>query len=267
MITLTSADGTDIRAYDEGHGPAAILIVGPGLDDGTRTRRLGAILAERFRVLRLHRRQYRLDLDVPCSVAQEAADVLALARHAGLPVVVYGHSSGGVVALEAMAASPSSFAGAVIFEPAAVVTTPWAGADGQVITRARAAIAAGKPGKALAVFTREATGYPEWQAWTAGMIAALVPRYRRLVPCQINDLQAMDELGNRLETYARFPVPTVLLAGDRSPPRNTAVLNAINDVMPHAERVIMPNRDHSADMKHPREVAQIIDTLATKVIT
>jgi pimeloyl-ACP methyl ester carboxylesterase len=268
MDTTISADGTDVRGYDQGHGPA-ILIAGPGLDDGRRTKKLAAILAREFRVLRLHRRQYRLDLKTsntaPCSVAQEVDDVLAVARHVDQPVVIYGHSSGGVVALEALAASPSSFAGAVIFEPSAVIESPLAGDGGEVIAQARAAIAAGKPGTAMATFTR-AIGYPAWQAWSVGVITALIPRYRRLVPCQIDDLEAMDQLGNRLSIYAQVTVPTVLLGGDRSPARNTAVLDTLERMMPHAERVVMYNRDHGADLKAPKKVAHVIQTLADKVL-
>jgi alpha-beta hydrolase superfamily lysophospholipase len=156
-------------------------------------------------------------------VAQEVDDVLAVAHQAGQPLIIYGHSSGGVVALEALVASPSSFAGAVIFEPASVIEAPWAGEDGEVIKQARAALAAGKPARALAIFTRRATGYPAWQAWSAGVITALIPRYRRLVSCQIDDLEAMDQLGNRLSAFAQNTVPTVLLSGDRSPAQNTAV--------------------------------------------
>jgi pimeloyl-ACP methyl ester carboxylesterase len=96
MLTTTSADGTSVRAYDEGHGPAIVLL-GPGLDDGTRTKRLASILANRFRVVRLHRRQFRLDLKAdpklggaPSTVAQEVQDVLAVARAVGEPVVLYG---------------------------------------------------------------------------------------------------------------------------------------------------------------------------------
>ena len=269
MGTTISADGTDVRFYDEGHGPA-VLIVGPGLDDGRRTGRLAKILASRFRVLRLQRRQYRLDLkasnSAPCSVAQEVDDVLAVAHRVGQPLIIFGHSSGGVVALEALAASPSSFAGAVIFEPASVIEAPWAGDDGEVITAARAALAAGKPGKAIAIFTRRATGYPAWQSWLVGVITALVPRYRSLVACQIDDLHAMDQLGNRLGAYARNTVPTVLLGAGRSPARNTAVLDAIAQVMPHTERVVMRDRDHGADLKAPEEIARVLQTLADKVL-
>jgi pimeloyl-ACP methyl ester carboxylesterase len=71
--------------------------------------------------VRLHRRQYRLDIKRACSIAQEAEDVLAIARVIGDPVLLVGHSSGGVVALEALAALPSTFAGAVLYEPPVVI--------------------------------------------------------------------------------------------------------------------------------------------------
>jgi pimeloyl-ACP methyl ester carboxylesterase len=272
MLTVTSADGTDVRAYDEGTGPA-IVMLGPGLDDGTRTKKMAAILAKRFRVIRLHRRQYRLDLKAdpelggsPCTVAQEVEDVLAVVRAVGEPVVLYGHSDGGVVALEALAASPSSFAGAVIFEPAAVIGPPLAGEGGEVLKHARAALAAGRPGKAMAIFTRSAAGLPAWQAWLVGMTVPLVPKYRRLVPAQLDSLEAMDRLGVRLDTYAQIKVPTVLLGGDRNPAHIPERLDAIERVMPNAERVVMHKRDHGADLKHPKQVARVIETLADKVL-
>ncbi|MEQ4718884.1 alpha/beta hydrolase [Nonomuraea sp. B19D2] len=239
------------------------------MDDGTRTKKLAAILARRFRVLRLHRRQYRPDLKIggtPCSVSQEVDDILAIARQVGQPLIIYGHSSGGVVALEALAASPSTFTGAVIFEPAAVIDTPLAGQDGEVITHARAASAAGKPGRAMAIFFRQTIGLPAWQAWAAAALTALIPRYRRLVPCQIDDLEAVDRLGGRLDTYSRITTPTVLLSGDRSTSQQTAPLDAIERVLRRAERVVMHERDHGADLKAPKTVAGIIQTLADKVL-
>jgi pimeloyl-ACP methyl ester carboxylesterase len=272
VLTTTSADGTSVRAYDQGHGPAIVLL-GPGLDDGTRDRRLAAILAKRFRVLRLHRRQYRLDLKAdprlggaPSTVAQEVEDVLAVVRAVGEPVVLYGHSDGAVVALEALAASPSAFAGGVIFEPAAVLGQPLSGEGGQVLTKARAALAAGRPGRAMTIVYRDTIQLPRWQAWLAGVGTALVPKYRRLVGCQLDSLEALDWLGVRLDTYARIDVPTVLLGGDRSPAHLGERLDAIQRVMPHTQRVVMPKRDHGADLKHPKDVARVIETLADKVL-
>ncbi|SMC90749.1 alpha/beta fold hydrolase [Kibdelosporangium aridum] len=261
METTISADGTDVRFYDEGHG-RAIVILGPGLDDGTRTKKLAAILANRFRVLRVHRRQYRLDLE-PCSVAQEVDDVIAIARYVGEPVIIYGHSSGAVVALEALVASPSSFAGAVLFEPALPVNGPWTGPE--VIKQMRAAIAAGKPGKAMAIFTHRAIGLPAWQARLVGGFTALIPHYRRLVPSQIDDLDAMHEVGNHLAAYAHNTVPTVLVGGGRSPERLTSVVHAVAKAMPRTETCMLHGRDHGADLKAPKEIAQVIAALADKV--
>ncbi|MEV8441411.1 hypothetical protein AB0425_28865 [Actinosynnema sp. NPDC051121] len=64
---------------------------------------------------------------------------------------------------------------------------------------------------------RGKVGLPPWQAWSAGVLTALVPRYRALVPARIDDLEALDRLGVRLDVYARITVPTLLLGGDRSP--------------------------------------------------
>jgi hypothetical protein len=57
---------------------------------------------------------------------------------------------------------------------------PLAGPRGEVATRARAAISAGKPATALTTFLRATIGLPAWQARLGGVLTALVPRYRAL---------------------------------------------------------------------------------------
>lgn len=265
MLTATAADGTTALAYDEGSGPA-ILLLHPGLDDGRRCKGLARILSgQGYRVLRLHRRQYRLDLP-KCTVAEEVLHVQAVVEAVGEPVLLYGHSDGGVIALESLVALPDAFAGAVIFEPASVVDSLWGGPDGEVIARARAALAAGRIGKAMEIFVRDGTGLPAWQAWVSGALTGLIPRYRRLVPAQINSLEAMDHLGVRLDAYAGITVPTVLLGGGRTPAHITRVVDAVASAIPSAERVVLPRRDHGADLKAPKEVAGVILSLAGKVL-
>jgi pimeloyl-ACP methyl ester carboxylesterase len=67
------------------------------MDDGRSWGKVAARLAPRFRVVRLHRRQYRLDIATgsPWTIAQEVDDVLAVAKVIGEPMLVVGHSSGG----------------------------------------------------------------------------------------------------------------------------------------------------------------------------
>ena len=268
MLTVPSADGTEVRAYDEGQGPA-IVMLHPGLDAGTRPKRLAALLTPRHRVLRLIRRQYRLDLKPrKTTVAQEVQDAVAVAQSTGGPVLLYGHSDGGVVALEALAAAPAAFAGAVIFEPAAVIDAnePLAGKGGAVLLQARALLAQGKPGKAIGVFLRETIELKPWQASLTAFLVGIYPHYRRLVGAQLDSLEALDQLGVRLDTYSRITVPTVLLGGDRGPAHIARRLNAVAGAMPHARKVVMPGRDHGADLKAPKEVAAVIEALARECL-
>ena len=104
LLIAQASDGTSVRAEAQGEG-RVILILHPGMDTGKSYAQVAARLARRYRVIRLHRRQYRLDLKTdprhgsPCTVAQEVEHVLALVKAIGAPVLLFGHSSGATVAL------------------------------------------------------------------------------------------------------------------------------------------------------------------------
>ena len=61
LLIATAADGTSVRAEAEGEG-RVILILHPGMDTGKSYAQVAARLGRQRRVIRLHRRQYRLDL-------------------------------------------------------------------------------------------------------------------------------------------------------------------------------------------------------------
>ena len=264
MITAQAADGSGVRALDEGRGPVVLILHG-GMDDGSSWRRVAARLAPRFRVLRLHRRQYRSDLATgsACTMADEVEHVTALVRAIGEPMVVVGHSSGAVLALEALAAAPSAFAGAVLYEPPCVIGPPL---GGEALALAQAAIAAGKPGTALAIFVRDIVRMPAWTARLTKLMVAISPRIRRLARHQIDDCAAIDQLGNRLDTYAKITIPTVLLGGDRSPAHLGERLDALERVLPHAERVALHGQGHAANAFAPAKLADVIAGFADGVL-
>jgi pimeloyl-ACP methyl ester carboxylesterase len=281
-LTTTAADGTTVRALDEGQGPA-ILILHPGMETGTRYQKVAAILTRRFRVIRLHRRQYRLDmkqdpkLGDPCTVAQEVEHVLALLEVIQGQVVIHGHSSGGAVALESLLAAPAAFAGGVIYEPASVIgapgnlhlaydSIPRDGEVGEGLRRARAALAAGKPGAALGIFTTIAAGWPAWAAHLAGNLVALIPSYRTLIPCQIDDLEAMQRLGVRLGAYSRIGVRTVIVGGDRSPRPLQQIVAAVGQAIPAAAHAVLHGQGHDAHQRAPARLARVIEAHADAVL-
>jgi pimeloyl-ACP methyl ester carboxylesterase len=262
MMTAVSADGTPVRAFDDGSGPA-VLVIHPGLDDGRSWAKVAARLSGRFRVIRIVRRHYRLDLSPTAySITGEVEDVLALAAVIGPPMLVVGHSSGAVVALEAMVRAPATFAGAVLFEPP-VPTGPPDASGAAATARAHAAVADGKPGQAGQIFVRDIVGMPAFFALALRAMVAVTPRLRALVPRQITDL---DGVGVRLDAYATISTPTVLLGAGRSPAHLARSLDALAAVMPNAEKIVLPRRDHLAQQKAPGEVADVIQALADKVI-
>lgn len=255
----------NVRAYDEGSGPGVLLLHG-GMDDGSSLARVASRLTPRFRVIRPHRLQYRLDLKRgrACTMAEEVRYVRELVEPIGEPLVVVGHSSGAVLALETLVALPSAFAGAVIYEPPLVAAGLPLG--GEALVRAQAAVARGQSGKALAIFLREIVRIPAWAAWLTGVAVPMVPSLRRYAPHQIDDCAAIEELGDRLDTYARIAVPTILLGGDHSPAHLGERLDALERVLPQAERVLMRGQGHTANVTAPGRMAEIITGLADRVL-
>lgn len=249
---------------DEGHGPAILVLPG-GMNDPSDRDKVAARLVPRFRVLRLHRRQYRVDIDLgrPVTMGDEVEDVLGVAARIGEPVLVVGHSSGAVLALEAMVAAPHWFAGAVLYEPPSVIGSPLGG-EAQV--RARAAVSAGKPGKALAIFLRDIVEMPAWVSPLARIGVGLVRRLRPLVPRQLDDVDAIDALGVRLDAYSRIEVPTVFLRGDRSPDHLRVRTEKLVEAMPHVERVtVLRGQGHGANDRAAGRVAGVIADFAAEV--
>src|SRR5690242_20866958 len=114
---VTSADGFRIPVTEQGHGRPILIVHGGG---GTSAAWAGVAghLKARFRVLRFDRRTYSVPggVEPTATMENEVSDVLAVAAAAGEPVVLAGHSSGGVVALETALAAPAQVAGMVLYE-------------------------------------------------------------------------------------------------------------------------------------------------------
>ena len=264
MLSVTSRDGTRVQATDEGEGPT-ILVLHPGLDDGSSWRLVASRLASRFRVVRLHRRPYRLDLpnDPRLSMALEVEDVQAVIKEIGEMVLLVGHSSGAVVALEALVASPTAFSGVVLYEPPLVIGSPL---GGEALEWAREAIQQGKPGKAMAIFVRDIVRERAWVAPLVQLFVSLSPRYKAFAPRQIDEVEAIEHLGKRLDAYRSIDVPVLLVGGEKSPSHLGERLDALARTLPKAERVVLRGQGHSANTRSPDELAQVIAAFADRAL-
>lgn len=196
-------------------------------------------------------------------MGNEVADVLAVAALAGRPLLLAGHSSGAVVALEAALAAPSRFAGMVLYEPPVAVTSPL---GGDALVRARAALDAGNRGQAMKIHLREIVEAPGYLVRLLPVIRPLWRQMTTYAPGQIRDDMALESLGVGIDRYADVDVPALLLGGARSPKHLRARLDALAGVLPQVHSVvILKGQGHLANVVAPGKVAHIIETFADTV--
>jgi pimeloyl-ACP methyl ester carboxylesterase len=204
---VPGADGRPITVTEQGQGPA-VLLLHPGSADRSSWARVAAALAGRFRVLRFDRWIYR-DGHAAGSpagadaMAAEVHDVLAVAAAAGERPLLVGHSSARWW--------PSRAPGRTVGLPGAGAVRaaggPCRAAGGGALRRARAALDAGDPDRAITIHMREIVG--------AGrlMVAALrrVPPVWQVVrdhaPAQITDDEAIESLGVGLAATPAWTCP------------------------------------------------------------
>ncbi len=202
--------------------------------------------------------------------------MLAIVKAVGEPVLLFGHSSGGTVALEALVASPSLFVGGMIYEPASVIESAEGlhlagdrierGSEtGEGLKRARRALMEDRPGRAFGAFMQVGGGLSSVSANLVGTLSALFPAYHRLIPCQIDDLEALERLGVRLDTYSKLNLPVAMVGGERSPDSLKEMVTAVADVLPQGERMTLSRQGHTCHVSDPQQLADVMETFAKRV--
>ncbi|MGO9892167.1 MAG: alpha/beta fold hydrolase [Solirubrobacteraceae bacterium] len=116
MELVDSPDRTRIAFDRSGSGPPLVIVLGAFCDRST-SKSLAALLAPSYTVYEYDRRG-RGDSDdgLPCSIESEVEDLAAVIGAAGESPFVYGHSSGGILALEA-AGVGVEMRGLAVYEP------------------------------------------------------------------------------------------------------------------------------------------------------
>ncbi len=192
-------------------------------------------------------------------MAVEAADILAVASRLSRPILV-GHSSGAVAALEAALVAPPAFSGMVLYEPPLATTLPVVGEAGK---RARAALEAGDPVKAMEIHLRDIVQLEP--AMVDAMLARpeMQARLARQAAAQLADNDAIDALGVGIDRYAGLDLPTVLIEGERSPAHLRRRLADLASTLPHVLRVVtLEGEGHTANFTAADRLADVIREFA-----
>jgi pimeloyl-ACP methyl ester carboxylesterase len=241
--TVRSADGTAIAYERSGSGPALVL-VGGALSDRRGAAALVPLLADSFTVLAYDRRGRGDSGDTPpYAVAREIEDLHALVEVAGGTAHVYGHSSGGVLALAATA-DGLPVDRLVVYEPPFMLEGTRTRPTPDVAARVQAAVDEDRRADAVEVFLLEAVqvppaalaaiqGSPLWPAWLA--LAHTLP----------HDNEIVGDGTIPTDTLARVAVPTLAVDGGASPAWARASVAAVAATIPGARHLTLPGQDHA----------------------
>jgi pimeloyl-ACP methyl ester carboxylesterase len=174
----------------------------------------------------------------PYAVEREIEDLAAVIEEAGGAAMVYGMSSGAVLALRAAAAGVP-ITRLALYEPPplndAVVPPDYT-------ARLAAAIDAGRPGDALELFMTGVVGIPP-EAVTGIRQSPMWSAMEVLAPSLRYDDAVMAEL----PPLSNVTIPVTVLTGAASPAWLREAGEALAKALPNAEVLELPNQTHDVD--------------------
>jgi pimeloyl-ACP methyl ester carboxylesterase len=245
MRKVRSKDGTAIAFDRSGDGPS-IILVGGAMSTRSASVPLAALLAPHFTVFAYDRRGRGDSGDTaPYAVEREVDDLAALISEAGGSAFVFGHSSGAALALEA--ARGLAITKLALYEPPFIVDDSRPPLPGDYVTQLNELIAAGRRGDAVAYFMTTGVGVP------GDMVAQMHhdpmwPALEDVAHTLPYDGTIMGDTmrGNPLplKRWASVTVPTLVMDGGESPAWQRTAVQALVDVLPHAQRRTLEGQTH-----------------------
>jgi pimeloyl-ACP methyl ester carboxylesterase len=256
VFEVTSKDGTRIAVECAGTGPTLLFVHG-GVGDHTRWTPMFPLLTSKFTACAMDRRGHGGSGDSgEYSLSKEAEDVAAVVNSHPGPVFVFGHSYGGVAALEATFLT-DRIAKLMLYEPP--LHEP---VDNNLAVAARleAMVGKGELEEALITFQTEIVKQSpaeiarmkERPTW-AGLVATIAVH-----PRQMRALAAYRFDASRMNPIA---MPTLLLIGEDTVSRYAKQsIRALQESLPQPTLVVLERQEHNA-MDAGR------DALANAIIT
>lgn len=278
-MTSTQSSGThdsglididdDVRIHYEERGAGdAVLLVHAGLYGDWFAPLFAESALDAHRVVRTHRAGYggspragrHLTIADHARHCTAVLDQLAVER-----AWIVGHSSGGIIALQAALDRPDLVAGLILLEPAPSPSGP-AGAElgARVIGPAMAALGAGDVTSAAKIFLDGVCG----DHWAQLM----VDRNGAGAPVQLaadaasffdDEIRAAVEWNLDPDDAATLTRPVLIVHGGRSPERTGAYAETaalLRNLLPAADDVELPGLGHAMPLEDPATIADLVAT-------
>lgn len=243
-----SADGTAIAYEVSGSGPTLVIVEGALCHRGMGAfEELAPILADRFTVVGYDRRGRGESGHgtSPYEVQREVEDLVAVLAHVGAEAFVFGMSSGAALSLEA--ARQGALSGRLaVYEPPFILDGSHEPDDPEFTDKLRGLLAKGRRTRAVQAFLR-LLGAP------APVVAVLplLPMWKKLTPSADtlpNDFEIVSPFRRGLPLpeghFASIGVPTLLIAGGKSPAHMQNAPVAIATQIPGAGTAVLAGQTH-----------------------
>jgi pimeloyl-ACP methyl ester carboxylesterase len=254
----TSADGTMIAYESHGQGPPLVLVFGALSDRKARFATPAHLLDHHFTVFTYDRRGRGASRDAPTysvqneiddlaavietAVAETAVAETAVAETAG-KAHVFGHSSGAILALKAAGAG-LPIDRLAVYEPPFILDGTRQRPPADLALRLRDLINQGRRADALRLNFTEAMQFPH-ETVTGIERGPLWAHFLSLAHTLPYDIEVCGP-GNHLPVaeVAQIRVPTLVIAGEKSPAWMRASTAELAKTIPGARHVTLEGQDH-----------------------
>jgi pimeloyl-ACP methyl ester carboxylesterase len=254
---ITSTDGTTIGYRQLGSGPGLVIVHG-GLRASQHYLYLARALSEEYTVTIPDRRGRGLSGNYGdnYSIQSEVEDLTTLLFETGAKFL-FGHSSGGLIALETALIQPVTEL--AVYEPPLSI-------NGSVprdwLTSFQQALNNNDPKSALLIASK-GLGLISHQQHRENHSndedREKIRETLSLVPTFIKDMQLVTELESKQDRYQNMEAETLLLGGDQSPAFLRDALISLENIIPNSKQIILPRLMHNApDDAAPELIASIL---------
>jgi pimeloyl-ACP methyl ester carboxylesterase len=250
MSKVFSKDGTAIAFDKAGHGEPVILV------DGALCSRsfgplpkLAQLLAAHFTVFNYDRRGRNESGDKPpYAVEREVEDIAALIQEAGGSASVFGISSGAALAL-AGAASRLNIKKLALYEPPFVAgRRKGRSAPPDSEAQLKRLVADGRRADAVKFFMVDMVGLPPIFVYIM-RILPIWPRLKAVAHTLPYDAAVLGDFSLPKERLASVAVPTIVIAGEKSPIELRSAVDAVAEAIPGAKREMLQRQTHNVSVK------------------
>lgn len=253
--TVTSADGTTIAFACYGAGQPVILIGGASYDRSTMAGVADALAGDLLAITYDRRgRGASTNHDIEFAGERELEDLDALIDQVGGSAALFGHSSGGVLALEA-AMGGMPIERLVVYEPPYMLegTRPLPSAD--LFDRLRVLVREDRREEAVALFYTEAVALPP--AVIDGMRAAPVwGRLTALAHTLPYDIAVYSDYRLPTGRLATLGIPALAIDGSESFPWIRITAQEVANSIAFARHLTLGGQDHLSVLQRPEALRE-----------